>query len=172
MHQPRRSRLAPGLVALMIILLGASSAACAGGTAVPVATPPSAAPSAASSPAGPSSYAAWVARQGFGGSSGLREVLKGATWVSDHAADAPVFDIDDWTGVAKGLRAWLQEHPATACWQAYRSLIIGGLDGVVEAFGAAHADRAANQPIPADVAKDLVQRAQATFETPEPTGCP
>ena len=67
MHQPRRSRLAPGLVALMIILLGASSAACAGRTAVPVATPPSAAPSAASSPAGPSSYAAWVARQGFGG---------------------------------------------------------------------------------------------------------
>jgi hypothetical protein len=170
--------------ALLLVACAATSGGAAPhGTAGPSAAPPdatsgpattaypTATDAAAPSAGGPVDYALWVERQGFGGSSGLRQVLKGANWIRDHSFEATVFEVDDELGYATRLATWLDEHPPTACWTEYHAIVRATLDRVLDAYAAAHDARAAGEGIPLEVGETLVAEAQAAFDVPAPSGC-
>ena len=143
----------------------------AAASARPTPVRPSAAVAATPSPGGPAAYALWVERQGFGGSSGLRQVLKGAKWMRDNAFTATVFEVEDEMGYAKRLAGWLDEHPAAPCWTEYHATVRATLDRVLNAYAAARDARATGHGIPLEVGATLVAEAQFAFDLPAPAGC-
>lgn len=139
--------------------------------ATPKPVQPSPVDAASASPGGPVDYALWIERQGFGGSSGLRQVLKSANWVNDNGAFASVSDVGTEMGYAERLAGWLDNHPATACWAEYHAAVRATLDRVLAGFAAARDARAAGQRVPLEVGATLVSEAQAAFDLPAPAGC-
>ena len=190
-RHPRRSR---GLIVLVPLVLAACSAS---GSTPAVTTPPStASPAVAATPSpaatvsptpptspaavesssagpsgGPVSYAAWVERQGFGGSSGLKEVAKETNWMRDHPTEVTAFDIQTTLRVVDHLAAWLDENPATACWSDYHATVRATLGRMHEAYTAAHDARAAGNLVPTDIVTSLVTDANAADAMPAPAGC-
>ena len=132
---------------------------------------PSPVAAATASPGGPVDFALWLDRQGFGGSSGLRQVLKSANWVNDNGAFASASDVEIEMGYAERLAGWLDAHPATACWADYHAAVRATLDRVLAGFAAARDARAAGQPVPLDVGATLASDAQAAYDLPAPAGC-
>jgi hypothetical protein len=175
----RPTRSTPLAAVLLAPLLLAACAATSGAAAPASSTAPTAmatlpappvkAPSA--SPGGPVEYALWVERQGFGGSSGLRQVLKSANWVNDNASWATVSDVETEMSYAERLAGWLDKHPATACWTDYHATVRATLDRVLAGFAAARDARAAGQRVPLEVGATLVSEAQSAFDLPAPAGC-
>lgn len=192
-HRPRRGWL------LIIPATALALAACSGppgstpASGAPVVTPmpslavatpastaspaPSSAvpdPSASAAPAasgGPVGYAAWVARQGFGGSSGLKQLLNDVTYLQTNAYSATLFDVDDGAKLVGHLATWLEQNPPTACWADYHAAMQAALGKIRDDFATAHDNVAGGHSIPADVATSLVTGAQAAFDMPAPAGC-
>ena len=169
---------ASALVPLLLVACAATSGAAAptdrpATEPTPRPTPalPSAAADATTAPGGPADYALWVERQGFGGSSGLRQVLKGATWIRDHAFEATVFDVDNEMGFADRLAGWLDKNPPAPCWADYHAAVRATLDRLLDAYGAAHDARVAGHSVPIEVGATLVAEAQSAFDLPAPAGC-
>jgi hypothetical protein len=187
---PRRSL---GLVVVIPVVLAACSASGATpgaatqlpapatpvGTASPVATvspTPAATAAAAESPAatasgGPVDYAAWVERQGFGGSSGLNEVAKETRWMRDNPTAVTAFDIQTTQRLIDHLATWLDENPPTACWADYHDTVRATLGRMHDAYVTAHDTRAAGYYVPTDVVAALVSDADAAYGMAEPPGC-
>jgi hypothetical protein len=149
-------------------------------TAVPtpsaVSTPTAVASQAAASPqasasGGPVDYAAWVERQGFGGSSGLKEVAKETEWMRDHPSEVTPFDIQTTQRFIDHLAAWLDEHPATPCWADYHTTVRAALGRMHDAYITAHDTRTAGNQVAADVVAALVNDADNAATLADPAGC-
>ena len=165
---------------MLIVAMSAAVAACSASAAAPSTrpttnaspspTPRTAATSAPASPlpSGPVDYAEWVARQGFGGSSGLRQLLNDVNWIQSHPTQATLFDVDDGMKRADRLRKWLDEHDPTACWADYHVTVRAALGRIVDGLTAVHDARAAGQPVPGDIATSLVTETQAAWELAAP----
>jgi len=143
-------------------------------TASPQPSSPAAEASASAAPAasgGPVEYAAWVERQGFGGSSGLHQLLNDVTFLQANAYSATLFDVDDGAKLADHLAAWLDQNPPTACWADYHAAIRSDLGKIHDDFVPIHDNVAGGHSIPGDVATALVTEVQAAFDTAAPAGC-
>jgi hypothetical protein len=143
----RKVRIPP-IVLLLVVPLFVLGCAAATGAAAPAATPAAkpttaAAPTHAvtATPAGPTEYALWIERQGFGGSSGLRQGVNEAEWIRDHAFGATLFDVEDSAKHADRLARWLDEHAPTECWAEYHATVRATLGRLLDAYAAAHDPR-------------------------------
>lgn len=154
------------------LLLAFGAAACSQGGAAPQAGVTAGPATPAPTPTnGPAAYADWVARQGFGGSSGLNNVLKLAKWLSDNASNATTYDITaDRDDIAR-LISWLDEHPATACWTAYHQHMQTELGSLATLYDRAIAERTSGPYVPYDIAQEILAAAQVAFDEPAPAGC-
>src|SRR5215210_5422740 len=156
---------------LVVSVLAAACASSAPGVASggpspsDVATP---APTAA----GPASYAAWIERQGFGGSSGLNNVVKLIHFAAEQPARVSTFDIDDQTRDINALLAWLDTHPATSCWTDHHAAVRASLTKVLAAYAMARTTVEAGKPFPADVAKSMIVETDQVLAVTGPTDCP
>lgn len=114
-------RAISGSVIALVAALG--NVACGAGPAARVerSLVPDSAATAASS-AGPADYADWVARQGFGGGSGLDGLAKAPRYLRDHLGD-PGFDLVHWAQIADELVRWLEEHQPADCWADYHAAL-------------------------------------------------
>jgi hypothetical protein len=138
----------------------------------PTATAPVTAPTpTAAQVVGPADYQTWVEIQGFGGSSGVRQVLKGANWINDHPAEGSAFDIGLDMRVADSLAEWLDAHSAKPCWADYHATMRTLLDRIHDGYSAAYDARAAGAAVPLHVASELVAASQTAFDLPAPAGC-
>ena len=143
-------------------------------TASPQPSSPAAEASASAAPAasgGPVEYAAWVERQGFGGSSGLHQLLNDVKFLQANAYSVTLFDVDDGAKLADHLAAWLDQNPPTACWADYHAAIRSDLGKIHDDFVPIHDNVAGGHSIPGDVATALVTEVQAAFDTAAPAGC-
>lgn len=143
-------------------------------TASPQPSSPAAEASASAAPAasgGPVEYAAWVERQGFGGSSGLHQLLNDVKFLQANAYSVTLFDVDDGAKLADHLAAWLDQNPPTACWADYHAAIRSDLGKIHDDFVPVHDNVAGGHSIPGDVATALVTEVQAAFDTAAPAGC-
>jgi hypothetical protein len=177
---------------LIMTTLAVALAACTGGSATPIPTataspvvatpeataspPPSSpavdpSPSAVAASGGPVDYAAWVERQGFGGSSGLHQLLNEVEFVQRDAFSVTLFDLDTGATLADHLAGWLDENPPTACWADYHAAVRAALGKIHDGYAAAHDAVAGGHSVPADVATALVTETQAAFDMPAPAGC-
>jgi hypothetical protein len=166
------------LVVLLVVPLLLVACAAATGAAAPSATSTAqptiraaATPAVTAAPGGPTEYALWIERQGFGGSSGLHQGVNNAEWIRDHAFEATLFDVEDSAKHADRLANWLDEHPPTACWIEYHATVRATLGRLLDAYAAAHDARAAGKGIPLEVGETLVAEAHSAFDLPAPSGC-
>jgi hypothetical protein len=159
-------------------VLAALVAACGGGA---VASPTgnsavAASPTVASTPGptvfGPTAFADWTERQGFGGSSGLHDVAKNAAWLTEHTFDATAFDIDSDTHKIHLLIDWLDAHPATTCWASYHAAVRASLTSLVARYVDVSAAIASGTSVPTAVATAIANEAQSTYAMPDPASCP
>ena len=192
MSQSAGRRPSRGGWILVITTTAAALAACAGGSATPIpatASPVVATPAATPSPepsaaavdpsesasatpsGGPVDYAAWVERQGFGGSSGLHQLLNEVEFVRRDAYSVNLFDLDTGARLADHLATWLDENPPTACWADYHAAVRAALGKIHDGYAAAHDAVAGGHGVPADVARSLVTETQAAFDMAPPAGC-
>jgi hypothetical protein len=157
----------------------APAATLAAATPAPSVTPTppaTASPEAVSSPAasgsgGPVDYAAWVERQGFGGSSGLREVAKETRWMHDNPTAVTPFDIQSTQRLVDHLITWLEQNAPTACWADYHATVQATLGRIHAGYVTAHDTRASGSAVPDDVVASLVKDADAAAALPDPAGC-
>ena len=163
----RARRLLPGAAIAAAVLL----AACGGASATPSAAPASI---AVASPAiaGPATWADWMAHQGFGAQNGPNEVRRLTRYLDEHAGATTLFDLDDNIARVTGIVAWLDAHPATACWADYHDQVRAHLVTVQDGWVAARPEVEAGRPIPADTIASTDAAANAANDIPEPADCP
>lgn len=154
-----------------IVVLTMLVAACGG-------SPTSGAPSSATrtappqaSIAGPTDYAAWTERQGFGGSSGLTNVTKLVKWIRDHPGEETSWNIDDESADIANLTAWLDTHPATNCWAEYHAAVRASLASLTASYAAARVEVQAGRSVPDAVTTAMVAEAEKTTSLAPPAGC-
>jgi hypothetical protein len=147
-------------------------AACGG-------SPTSASPSRATGSAGPqatvsgpTNVSEWTERQGFGGSSGLRNIAKLVRWVRDHPAEESTWNIDDEAADIAKLAEWLDTHPATACWAEYHAAVRASLASLTAGYAAARVEVEAGRSVPYDVATAMAAEAEKVVSLEPPSGCP
>ena len=157
-HDARRllvRRLLPGIALAAAVLV----AGCGGAVAAPSA-------------AAPTSWAAWIDHQGFGGQLGPNEVRRTARYISEHSGDETLFGLDQDIGLVADVIAWLDAHPATACWADYHARLRASLVIVHDAWMAARPEVEAGHLVPADVIATASEAATAADDLPEPADCP
>jgi hypothetical protein len=173
----RPSRRSGWLLAGVLALAACSPAGAAAPqpmTAPAAATPTTAATPAAASPDAATSavdYAAWVERQGFGGSSGLHQVLNEVHWMQTRGHEVRPFDVDQTIRLVDHLGTWLDEHPATACWATDHDTIRSALGRIHDALVAVRTARATGDDVPVEVAAAMVSDAEAAYALEAPAGC-
>jgi hypothetical protein len=152
-------------IAWLTILL----TACGGS---PSAAPPSTAPATPrATVAGPTDFADWTVRQGFGGSSGLRNVAKVVHWISNHPGEETVWNVDDETTDIANLTSWLDTHPATACWAEIHAEVRASLASLTSGYAAARVEIQAGRWVPDDVTTAMVAAADNAMSLTPPSGC-
>jgi len=166
-----------GTIVVTTFALAILVAACGG------ATPPSPAASSspvpairtsapAATPAGATDFSAWTERQGFGGSSGLRNVAKLVHWIKDHPAEETLGNLDDEAGDITRLSVWLDTHPPTACWADLHTSVRASLATLAEGYASARSAVESGVPIPADLADAMVEEADKALAMTAPADCP
>ncbi len=153
-----------------LMLLAVASAGC--GQASGASAPPPSASAAEATPAGPTTYADWVARQGFGGSSGLNNVMKLATWLTDNAATATTFDLTSDLGDINLLAGWLDGHPATACWSTYHDRVRADLAALQTAYATAIQGLGSDASVANAISAEIVKTAKSAVDEAVPANCP
>jgi hypothetical protein len=157
-------------LALVSVALGVTIlAGCSVG-----ATPSATAPAATSTPTtpGPTAFADWIAREGFGGSSGLNNVNKLVIYLNEHSTSYALFYIDADAADVASLLAWLDAHPATACWTEYHAAVRSSLHDLVDGYAAVHAAVSAGRTPPIDVTVAMAATSAAAKALPAPANCP
>lgn len=165
----RRSLRTCALAAIAVLLLVGCGG---GGPAAPTTPVATTAPSVAPTLAGPASYGDWVARQGFGGSSGLNNVRKLAKWLTENKASATLFELAGDQRDIKGLIEWLGAHAATPCWAGHHDVLVGLLTTLDAEYDQAIAARNAGNAVPDAIADAILSTAEAAFDEPAPSACP
>lgn len=162
---PRRAPLAIA-AAISALLLAACAPAAGSASQTP---PPAESPAAA----GPTDFAAWTARQGFGGSSGLTEIHKYVAWVGDNPGEVTAGLVAvEAIPVVDSLAAWLDSHPATACWAEYRDAVRADLATIQDGYAAIRSAVAAGKAMPADTQARMEQAGRQALDRPAPADCP
>lgn len=156
-----RAPIAPLAVALIL-------SACSG-TPSPS---PSAAPPAAPSVAGPTAFADWTARQGFGGSSGVRMVNTLTGWLVDHISEITVANLDGDVADIGHLVEWLDAHPPTACWADYHTAMRASLVLIKDGYATVRTAVVAGKLAPIDVVTSIHAESQKAIDLPAPANCP
>jgi hypothetical protein len=152
-------RLAAPLLAAATLLAGCQAASGGAPTSSPKAS-------------APASFADWTARQGFGGSVGLREINHGAHWLQENTgADDYSHWIFWWNGMVQDLAAWLDTHDPTACWADYHAQVRAGLASSLKDLAAIQAAADAHLAQPYDAITDFVTKTDALMALPDPSGC-
>ena len=164
-----RSALTRQLVPGVILATSALVAACSGAAAAPTVAPVTAAPP---SPARPTSWADWIDHQGFGAQNGPNEVRRLTRYLTEHAGATTLFDLDDDIARVAGIVAWLDAHPATACWADYHDQVRAHLVTVRDGWTKARPDVEAGKLIPADVVASADKAANAANDLQTPSDCP
>jgi hypothetical protein len=165
-HARRISRLVLLLPSVAVLAAG-----CAAAAATP--TPPTPTPAAPSpSSAGPTSFAEWTARQGFGGSSGLGIIRDNLLFVVGHRSQMTSYDVDSDKADVTNLAGWLDLHPATACWADYHQAVRDGLARLADGYEQMRPDVEIGHPVPDKTATDLKALADSLVAMPQPAGCP
>jgi hypothetical protein len=160
--------LASATLAALISLI----AACSGSPAARTEAPSGGAPSPIATVAGPTDFAAWTERQGFGGSSGLANIAKLVRWVRDHPGEESSWNVDDETTDILRLAAWLDQHPATACWADYHATVRASLDALAADYAKAKVDIQAGGIVSTSLIDAMVGEANRAEALPAPAGCP
>jgi|GEM_PF-4315039 len=156
-----------GLLAAGVLIAGCSGTGSAPSTA-PKSAPPTAQPTVATD----TTFAAWTARQGFGGSDGLRSVDKLTNWLGDHELTATLFDLDsDATDIAH-LLTWLDTHQPAACWKDYHEAVRADLAKLAADYVTTRAAVAAGNPAPDPVVAEMRTTSGAAFGMAAPANCP
>jgi hypothetical protein len=163
----RARRLLPGLVLAAACL----SAACGGAAAAPTRQPTPSAPPTLES-AGPTSWKEWIDHQGFGAQLGPNEVRRMARAIAEHGGSVALFDLDQDIQLVTDLIAWLDAHPATACWADYHDEVRTQLVIVLDAWTAARPEVEAGRLVPAAVVAAASEGANAANDLPAPADCP
>ena len=158
-------QLVPGVILATSLLIGA----CSGAAAAPTVAPVTAAPP---SPARPTSWADWIDHQGFGAQNGPNEVRRLTRYLAEHAGATTLFDLDDDIARVAGIVAWLDAHPATACWADYHDQVRAHLVTVRDGWTEARPEVEAGKLIPADVVASTDEAANAANDLPTPSDCP
>src|SRR5262245_29118307 len=167
-----RLRRSLGLVAVAALLAACSGAAASPApSSQPAATPAAVASADAGASGGPVDFAAWVERQGFGGSSGLNEVAKEAHWMQDHPAEVTPFDMQTTLGFVDHLAGWLDDHQPTACWAEYHATVRETLGRMHDGYTTAIEERSAGKYVTKDLVTAIVADADAAEALPQPPGC-
>jgi len=161
-----------GRTAVILMLgIGGVTAAC-GSIAASPSTAPTTSPSPSSTSAGPTSFADWMTRQGFGGSSGLQQVARSADYVVEHPGEETLFSIDEEDlPTIDGLLKWLDSHPATECWSDYHAAVRAGLVGVRDGYLKAREAVVAGATFPSELAATNAELAQGLLTIAAPPGC-
>lgn len=171
MHQDRpRLRLGSVRGGLLVALLVAGCTAAAPATPSPAAATPAVTPIPTA--AGPTAFADWIAREGFGGSSGLSNVNKLVIYLNEHSTSYGLYDIDADAADVASLLAWLDAHPATACWTAYHASVTASLQTLVADYAAVHTAVAAGGTPPIAVLVAMAAESAAAKALPAPPSCP
>lgn len=157
---------AVGLAVVATLVVGCTGSP--GSTAATTAG--SAAPSAATV-AGPTDYAAWVERQGFGGSAGLANVAKLAHWVQDNPGEQTAWQAGDDAAQITSLISWLDAHPATSCWADYHDTVRSLLNSLTVSYAATKVELAAGRQIPSDMVASMIAVADKAKAMAPPAGC-
>lgn len=158
---------APALLAASLI----AGCQAASGSAPSATRPPTAAPAPTVQAATP--FAAWTARQGFGGGSGLVEIGKGAHWLRENvgASDAASW-ASWWNGTATNLASWLEQHEPTSCWAEYHAAVSAGMARALADLAAIQAALDAGKSLPLDASDAFVTEADALEALRPPANCP
>jgi hypothetical protein len=170
-ERPSRARhLLPLLLLGATIAIGACGAAPAAATQSDGRRAPTPSPNATM--AGPTPFAAWTARQGFGGGAGIAEVQKGAAWLlaNTGASDRATWT-EWWSGMADGLAFWLDVHPATECWAAFHETARQAIGRIQDDFVPIRTAVGAGKNVPGEPATDMVKAAAELVALKQPTGC-
>jgi hypothetical protein len=152
----------PGAAIAVLIVAGCGAAAA---TATPAGT-------VAPTPAGPTSYGAYVAHLGFGGQAGPNEVRRMARYISDHAGAEALFDLDGDIELVSRLNAWLDSHPPTACWADHHRQVRAHLAAVEDGWTRARPTVERGGLVPYDIVETTLEEADAANDLPEPVNCP
>jgi len=170
--EPLTRRL--GLLVALSTAVAIAAIGCSG-TSTTASPPITAAPATATpaaTQAGPATYADWVTRQGFGGSSGLRNVHKLAVWLTENESAVTTWDLTSDQNDIKVLLRWLDDHPPTICWARNHDVVRASLATLVSEYDRAIAARTDGPSVPDDIAQAILAAAQAAFDEPVPTDCP
>jgi hypothetical protein len=167
---PDTTRATTIVRSLVSVVLGATILAGCGTAATPSPTPPAA--TSTPTTAGPTAFADWIAREGFGGSSGLNNVNKLVIYLNEHSTTYALFDIDADAADVASLLAWLDAHPATACWTEYHAAVRASLHDLVDGYAAVHAAVSAGRTPPIDVTVAMAATSAAAKALPAPASCP
>lgn len=156
--------------AALVLCLALGACGRAGST-----TSPSPSPTSDPSPRGtngPTTWAAWVERQGFGGGSGLREIVKGSAWLHENGSRAAAYDVTFWGQLATSLGRWLDTHPATECWADYHAAIRSVLSRMEPEFASLQQIADASRPLPAEATAALASLGADAAAALAPEDCP
>lgn len=166
-----RTLLTGSVLAALVAACGSAAVASPTGNSA-VAASPTVAATPEPTVFGPTAFADWTERQGFGGSDGLHNVSKLAAWLVDHAYDATPFDLASDSHDIDGLISWLDAHPATACWTAYHATVRASLETLAAGYVQARAARAAGRSVPIDLAASMRDVSQQAYALATPADCP
>jgi len=123
--------------------------------------------------AGPTDFAAWTARQGFGGSSGLNEVHKLIDWIGDHPTEVTVEMLDqEEIAEVRGLSAWLALHPPTDCWADSHAVVSAALGTLEDSLATVRSSVGAGKGLPTATAAEMADLSGNIEAMPAPAGCP
>ena len=180
MSRSVRNHSALALLGGVVVAAATIASACGS-----VASPASAAPTPTSAPsltpvpatvpsaglATEASFADWIEVQGFGGSSGLREIDKLIRRESESPSVATEYEISDQLATIGGLMSWLDGHRPTACWADYHAAIRSGLATLANDYATIREALSAGKPFPADVSASMVTVSRQLLGMEQPTGC-
>jgi hypothetical protein len=161
-RRPIRGSASLAIAALIVI-------GAAGCSQAPTGAPPTATP-APTPTNGPTAYAAWVARQGFGGDAGLANVKKLAIWLGENARVVTPYQLNGDRSDIDLLAAWLDDHPATACWADVHDALRNDLAMLDTLYQKAIAELAAGE-ITLDTTDAIASTASAAADRSAPPSC-
>jgi hypothetical protein len=167
-----RRLMVPASAFLVLVLVG-----CGGTTTSSAPTSPAgvASPSPGATGAetfGPTPYSLWVNRQGFGGTSGVRQIAKGSEYLQEHTAAEAAGDLMLWAALPGDLGEWLDQHPPTPCWATYHAAMREALRKVDVDFHEVVVLASAGSSVPTDLTARLAADVAGAEALQAPTNCP
>ena len=163
-HSPLARCLRFVLLIAPMTLASCGGLAAGGHTSAPT-------PTAGPTMAPPTSFADWVARDGYNGDSTLRQINKMADWmVANPTGEVMVYIQQDISAVDR-LVQWIDIHPATPCWADYRAATRDSLGMIQADFANLRLAAVAGNALPLDIIGKVGDEANAAFKRPEPKNC-